>query len=83
MLDKYKGSYPLALAAYNAGHKRVDRWLKINGDPRKKKIHYAEWIELIPFKETRNYVQRVLENVNVYRYITSDKPIKLYNFFEN
>ena len=83
MLDKYRGSYPLALAAYNAGQKRVDRWLKINGDPRKKEIHYAEWIELIPFKETRNYVQRVLENVNVYRYATSDEPIKLYNFFEN
>ena len=83
LLEEYEGSYPFALAAYNAGPKRVKYWKKINGNPQKKKISYVDWIELIKFKETRNYVQRVLENVNVYRYILSGKPIKIYNFFED
>jgi soluble lytic murein transglycosylase len=69
MLEKYKKSFPLALAAYNAGHKRVDRWLDINGDPRQNNISFEEWIELIPYKETRNYVQRVLENLIVYKFL--------------
>ena len=83
LLEQYEGSYPFALAAYNAGPKRVRYWRKINGDPQKGQINYVDWIELIKFKETRNYVQRVLENVNVYRYIISGKPIKIYNFFED
>ena len=83
LLEDYEGSYPFALAAYNAGPKRVRYWKKINGDPQKGKISYIDWIELIKFKETRNYVQRVLENVNVYRYILSGKPVKIYNFFED
>ncbi len=83
LLEEYEGSYPFALAAYNAGPKRVRYWKKINGDPQKGKISYIDWVELIKFKETRNYVQRVLENVNVYRYILSGKPIKIYNFFED
>ena len=83
LLEEYEGSYPFALAAYNAGPKRVKYWRKINGDPQKGKISYVDWIELIKFKETRNYVQRVLENVNVYRYMLSGKPIKIYNFFED
>jgi soluble lytic murein transglycosylase len=83
LLEQYEGSYPFALAAYNAGPKRVKYWKKINGNPQKRKIDYVNWIELIKFKETRNYVQRVLENVNVYRYILSQKPIKIYNFFED
>ncbi len=83
LLEDYEGSYPFALAAYNAGPKRVRYWKKINGDPQKGKINYIDWVELIKFKETRNYVQRVLENVNVYRYILSGKPIKIYNFFED
>ena len=77
MLDRYEGSYPLALAAYNAGHQRVDRWLKINGDPRKNEVDFSHWIELIPFKETRDYVQKVLANVNVYKFILKKQPIKL------
>jgi soluble lytic murein transglycosylase len=83
LLEAYEGSYPFALAAYNAGPKRVKYWKKINGNPQKGKIDYVNWIELIKFKETRNYVQRVLENVNVYRYILSQKPVKIYNFFED
>jgi len=83
LLEEYEGSYPFALAAYNAGPKRVKYWKKINGDPQKGKITYIDWIELIKFKETRNYVQRVLENVNVYRYILNGKPVRIYNFFED
>ena len=81
LLDNYGGIYPFAIAAYNAGPKRVKYWRKINGDPSKKKIDYVNWIELIKFKETRNYVQRVLENANVYKYILSQKPVRLENFF--
>ena len=83
LLEDYEGSYPFALAAYNAGPKRVRYWKKINGDPQKGKIDYVDWIELIKFKETRNYVQRVLENVNVYKYMISGKPVKIHNFFED
>jgi soluble lytic murein transglycosylase len=83
LLEEYEGSYPFALAAYNAGPKRVKYWKKINGNPQKGKIDYVDWIELIKFKETRNYVQRVLENINVYRYMLSGKPVIIYNFFED
>ena len=83
LLEQYEGSYPFALAAYNAGPRRVKYWKKINGNPQKGKISYVDWVELIKFKETRNYVQRVLENINVYRYMLSGKPIKIYNFFED
>lgn len=67
LLRKYNNSYPLAIAAYNAGPGRVDKWLKTYGDPRTGQISLIDWIELIPFSETRNYVQRVLEGVYVYR----------------
>ena len=83
LILEYDGSYPFAIAAYNAGPKRVRYWKKINKNPQKKQIDYVDWIELIKFKETRNYVQRVLENYNVYRYILEQKPIKLKDFFKN
>ena len=83
LILEYDGSYPFAIAAYNAGPKRVRYWKKINKDPQKNQIDYIDWIELIRFEETRNYVQRVLENYNVYRYILEQKPIKLKNFFRN
>ena len=83
LLLEYDGSYPFAIAAYNAGPKRVKYWNKINKNPQKGKIDYVDWIELIKFKETRNYVQRVLENFNVYRFILEQKSIKLKNFFKN
>ena len=83
LILEYEGAYPFAIAAYNAGPKRVKYWKKINGNPQKKEIDYVDWVELIKFKETRNYVQRVLENYNVYRYILEKKPIKMRNFFDS
>ena len=79
----YDGAYPYAIAAYNAGPNRVKYWKKINKDPQKKQIDYVDWIELIKFRETRNYVQRVLENYNVYRYILEQRPIKMKDFFKD
>jgi soluble lytic murein transglycosylase len=83
LILEYEGAYPFAIAAYNAGPKRVRYWKKINKDPQKNQINYIDWIELIKFKETRNYVQRVLENYNVYRYILEQKPITMKDFFKN
>ncbi|MCU6452673.1 lytic transglycosylase domain-containing protein [Sphingomonas sp. A2-49] len=60
------GSYPLAVAAYNAGGGNVNKWLRANGDPRTGTVDMVDWIEAIPYQETRNYVQRVLENAVVY-----------------
>lgn len=67
VINQFEGSYPMALAAYNAGPHRVKRWLKTYGDPRKGEIDMIDWVESIPFSETRNYVQRVMENLAVYR----------------
>jgi len=66
MLRYFGGSYPLAVAAYNAGPGNVNKWLRANGDPRGGGIEMVGWIEAIPIFETRNYVQRVLENAVVY-----------------
>ena len=60
------GSYPLAVAAYNAGPGNVNKWLRANGDPRTGSISWIDWIEKIPIYETRNYVQRVVENAAMY-----------------
>ena len=83
LILEYDGAYPFAIAAYNAGPKRVRYWKKINKNPQKNQISYVDWIELIKFKETRNYVQRVLENYNVYRYILEQKPIPMKDFFKD
>ncbi|MGE4411364.1 MAG: lytic transglycosylase domain-containing protein [Sphingobium sp.] len=73
MLSYYDGSYPLAVAAYNAGPGNVNKWLRANGDPRLPGTDMLRWIEQIPIYETRNYVQRVLENAVVYDSIRADK----------
>jgi soluble lytic murein transglycosylase len=67
MLQRFGGSYELAAAGYNAGPNRVAGWLKTIGDPRAGKIDMVDWIEMIPFRETRDYVQRIMEGVTVYR----------------
>ena len=55
---------------------------KTNKDPQIKQVDFVDWVELIKFKETRNYAQSVMENYNVYRYILEKKPIKMKNFFK-
>ena len=77
LIDRYGGSYVLALAAYNAGTARVGRWLREHGDPRTGKVDVIDWIELISFPETRNYVQRVLEGLQVYRHRLNGATVTL------
>ena len=67
LMADFDGSYILSVAAYNAGPNRVRSWIRENGDPRQKDIDVIDWVEMIPFDETRNYVQRVMENLHVYR----------------
>jgi soluble lytic murein transglycosylase len=67
VLESYRGSYILSFVAYNAGRGRVKQWIERYGDPRDPKVDPIDWVERIPFSETRNYVQRVLENMQVYR----------------
>jgi soluble lytic murein transglycosylase len=72
MLTRFNNCLPLAAAAYNAGPHRVTEWLGDNGDPRAGPVDMVDWIELIPSNETRNYVQRVTENVVMYRTARND-----------
>lgn len=67
LLVEWRGSYILTFAAYNAGSGNVRRWIAAYGDPRKPDVDAIDWVERIPFSETRNYVQRVMENLQVYR----------------
>ncbi len=78
-LAAWGGSYVLAAAAYNAGPGNVRKWIALYGDPRDARIDPLDWIEQIPFSETRNYVQRVLENVEVYRNRLAgrDQPLQI------
>jgi soluble lytic murein transglycosylase len=67
LLTDYRGSYVMTFAGYNAGRGRVQQWVAQHGDPRDPKVDAVDWVERIPFSETRNYVQRVMENLQVYR----------------
>jgi soluble lytic murein transglycosylase len=67
LLREYNGSHILTFAGYNAGRGRVRQWIKLYGDPRNPDVDAVDWVERIPFAETRNYVQRVMENLLVYR----------------
>jgi soluble lytic murein transglycosylase-like protein len=66
LLQEYSGSYIMTFAGYNAGRGRVQQWVAQHGDPRDPKVDAVDWVERIPFAETRNYVQRVMENLQVY-----------------
>jgi len=81
LLQEYKGNFIMTFAGYNAGRGRVRDWIKAYGDPRDPAVDPVDWAERIPFSETRNYVQRVMENLLVYRHrfesaaiAKSDKP---------
>jgi len=75
LLGDFSGSYVLAIAAYNAGPNRVRQWIRDYGDPRSKDVDVIDWIESIPIGETRNYVQRVLENLQLYRLRMGDQSL--------
>ncbi len=76
LVDTFGGSYILAAAAYNAGPSRARQWISDFGDPRTS-ADPIDWIESIPFAETRNYVQRVLENTQVYRARIAGGPVDI------
>jgi soluble lytic murein transglycosylase len=67
LLKEYTGSHIMTFAGYNAGRGRVREWVKQHGDPRDPNVDAIDWVERIPLAETRNYVQRVMENLQVYR----------------
>ncbi len=67
LLGEYNGSYLLTFAGYNAGRGRVRQWIAAYGDPRDPRVDPVDWVERIPISETRNYVERIMENLQVYR----------------
>jgi soluble lytic murein transglycosylase len=77
LVENYDGNYVMAIAGYNAGPGRIRDWVQRYGDPRDPQIDIVDWMERIPFSETRNYVHRVLENLQVYRYRLDGKGLQI------
>lgn len=75
LLSEYRGNQIMTFAGYNAGRGRVREWVQARGDPRDPKVDPVDWVERIPLSETRNYVQRVMENVLVYRARFEDSSV--------
>jgi len=73
-IASWRGSYVLAFVAYNAGPRRAKEWIEQYGDPRDRNVDPIDWVERIPISETRNYVQRVIENMQVYRALVENNP---------
>jgi soluble lytic murein transglycosylase len=79
-LSKFNNSYILTFAGYNAGPRKVDEWIERFGDPRGKPLYQViDWVEKIPYKETRSYVQRILENYQVYKTRISGSSLNIEN----
>lgn len=74
LIAQFGGSYIMTAAAYNAGPSRPSQWVRDYGDPRLGQIDPIDWVEFVPFSETRNYIQRVMENIQVYRHRLSGQP---------
>lgn len=77
LLSDFAGSFILSVASYNAGGARINQWISTYGDPRSSNADAVDWIERIPFSETRNYVQRVMENTQVYRNVLAGREVPL------
>ena len=77
LIRNYDGSYVMALAGYNAGPGRVRQWVRLFGDPRDKDVDPVDWIERIPFAETRDYVHKILESAQIYRSRLEGDPARL------
>ena len=78
LISNYRGSLVLALAAYNGGSGNVGKWIRRSGRPDDPHVDAIDWIESIPYRETRNYVQRVIEAMQVYRMLRGEKPVDLF-----
>lgn len=77
LVKNYDGNYVMAIAGYNAGPGRIRDWVQAYGDPRTGEVDVIDWMERIPFSETRNYVQRVLENLQVYRLRLDNRGLQI------
>jgi soluble lytic murein transglycosylase len=82
LVHDYRGFYPMAIAAYNAGPGNVSRWISEIGDPRAGEVDVLDWIESIPIYETRNYIQRVMESYYIYRLRFGEEPKTIFDFMQ-